>query len=98
MTTVAAIVFLINNILGMYIFVLMARIILSWLLGFGILNSSNKFVALIHNASAAMVDPVLAKIRKVLPFLVVGGMDLSPIVLYFLIQVVQIVLIGIVVH
>lgn len=96
MTILASLIFLINNILGAYLFVLIARVVLSWLIGFGVLNDSNKLVAIIHDAAAALIDPVLNKLKSVLPFLAVGPLDLSPVVLYVLIQVIQIVLIGIV--
>ncbi len=96
MSIVASLVFLVNNILGAYLFVLIARVVLSWLIGFNVLNPSNKLVAIVHDAAAALIDPVLAKIRKVLPFLVIGSIDLSPVVLYFVVQVVQIVLVGMV--
>lgn len=96
MTVLATLVFLVNNVLGAYLFVLIARVVLSWLIGFGVLNGANGLVSGVHEIAAAVVDPALAKMKKVLPFLVVGPLDLSPVALYFLIQALQIVLIGLV--
>lgn len=89
-------VVLLNNAIGGYIFVLVARIVLSWLIGFHVLNSSNKLVSLIDGIAGALVDPVLAFLRSHMPFLVIGSFDLSAIVLYFLLQVVQLGLLSLV--
>lgn len=91
-----SLVVLINNAIGAYIFVLIARVVLSWLIGFGILNESNKLVSVIHTAAAALIDPVLDFLKKHVPFLVVGAVDLSPVALYLLAQVVQIGLLSLV--
>ena len=59
--------------------VLMARIVFSWL------NPSPPAGVLrqIVGAIYAVTDPILWKVRRALPFLVVGGLDLTPIALFF---------------
>jgi YggT family protein len=65
-------------ILDMYIWVLVASAILSWLVSFNIVNSQNQVVATISDIIYRVTEPVLAPIRNRLPQL--NGLDLSPIV------------------
>jgi YggT family protein len=74
-------------VLDLYTYVVIAAVILSWLIAFNVVNTYNSVVRAIVNAVNAMTDPVLRPIRQALPNF--GGLDLSPIVLFlgiFLIQ------------
>ena len=66
-------------ILQLYIYVLFAAVIMSWLLAFNIINYSNSVVRAIWNAVTALTEPLLGRIRRWLPN--TGTLDLSPIVL-----------------
>ena len=97
MVFLKGLVLLINNVLGYYLTLIIARVIVSWMIGLGILNPNNTVVNLIDKMSGALVDPVLDTIKRYLPFLVIGAIDVSPLVLYILVEVVQLGLISLVV-
>ncbi len=73
---------LIDTVIQIYIYVLIASAVLSWLIAFNVVNTRNQFVAMIADALWRLTEPVLAPIRRILPNL--GGLDLSPVVLILL--------------
>lgn len=89
-------VVLLNNLLGAYLTLIFARVVMSILVDFKILNGANAVVAFIHDATAALVDPVTSKLTSLMPFLVFGSVDLSPVALYILVQIVQALLLSLV--
>jgi len=70
---------LIDAILGIYQFVIIAMVIMSWLIGFNVINRHNQFVDMIWRTIMALTEPVLRPIRNIMPSL--GGLDLSPLIL-----------------
>jgi YggT family protein len=70
---------LLINIADLYTWVVIIAVILSWLVQFNVINSSNRFVYIVIDFIYRATEPVLNKIRGYLPNL--GGVDLSPIVL-----------------
>ena len=74
-----SILILFDNIVGFYIWILIINAIISWLVAFNILNTSNRFVYSLLDVSYKLTDPPLNFIRKYLPNL--GSIDVSPIVL-----------------
>ncbi|WP_349358480.1 YggT family protein [Stappia sp.] len=66
-------------ILDLYVWIIIANVIFSWLFAFNVINASNQFVAMIGQALYNLTEPLLGRIRGFLPPL--GGLDLSPIVL-----------------
>lgn len=77
-----SIVILIDNIIYLYSIVLIINIILSWLTAFNVVNSNNKFVYTILDASFKLTDPLLNPIRKIMPN--IAGLDFSPIILFLI--------------
>ena len=73
---------LIDSVINIYIWLIIINAILSWLVAFNILNTQNRFVFVVLNATHQLTDPVLNKIRKFIPNL--GSIDISPIVLILL--------------
>jgi YggT family protein len=77
---------LISTLITIYIWLLIAQAVLSWLLAFGVVNRYNRVVASASDFLWRITEPVLRPIRSVLPDL--GGIDISPVililVLYFL--------------
>jgi YggT family protein len=73
---------LILTIIQLYIYVLIASAILSWLLAFNVVNPRNQFVNAVAHALYRLTEPLLNPIRRFLPNL--GGLDLSPVVLILL--------------
>ena len=80
------ILWLILTILDIYVWILIAAVIVSWLVAFNIINRSNEIVRQVTYALFRLTEPVLAPIRRFLPDL--GGLDISPviaiIVIYFI--------------
>ena len=70
---------LFDNIVSLYIWVLIINVILSWLVAFNVLNTSNRFVYSVLDVSQKLTDPPLNFIRRYLPNL--GSIDISPIIL-----------------
>ena len=74
-----AVVLLIERIIDLYIWILIINGIFSWLVAFNVLNTQNRFVNLVLEATYKLTDPPLNYIRKFVPNL--GSIDISPIVL-----------------
>ena len=71
----------ISYIVQLYIYVIVAGVILSWLIAFGLINGQNPFVRSLYQALHAVTEPLLGPIRRILPDL--GAIDISPVVLIF---------------
>ena len=82
-----AIFYLVLQILKIYSYVVIANVIISWLIAFNILNTSNRFVYSIFDFTYRLTDPILNKIRRFLPNL--GAFDISPIILLLLIWFIE---------
>ena len=74
-----SILILFDNIVSLYIWVLIIHVIFSWLVAFNVLNNSNRFVYTILEISYKLTAPPLNFIRRFLPNL--GSIDISPIIL-----------------
>jgi YggT family protein len=74
---------LIDTILGLYVWILIASAILSWLVAFNVVNTRNRAVYVIGDFLYRVTEPVLAPLRRILPNL--GGLDLSPIIVILII-------------
>jgi YggT family protein len=81
------IVYIIIRALDLYIWLLIASAILSWLIAFNVVNTRNQFVAAVAEFLYRITEPALRPIRKRMPDL--GGLDISPIILIFLIWLIQ---------
>ena len=75
---------LVDSIVTIYIWILIINAVLSWLVAFNILNTSNRLVYSLLDVSYKMTDPLLRPIRNFLPNL--GGIDISPVVLILLLM------------
>ena len=82
-----AIFYLVLQILKIYSYVVIANVIISWLIAFNILNTSNRFVYSILDFTYRLTDPILNKIRRYLPNL--GAFDISTIILLLLIWFIE---------
>ncbi len=82
-----AIFYLILQILKLYSYIVIANVIISWLVAFNILNTSNRFVYAVLDFTYRLTDPFLNRIRRFLPNL--GTFDISPIVLLLLIWFIE---------
>jgi YggT family protein len=82
-----AVLYVILEALNLYMWVVIIAVILSWLIAFNVINTYNDVVRAIVNAVNALTEPVLRPLRQALPS--IGGLDLSPIVLYLIIMLIQ---------
>ena len=82
-----AIFYLALQILKLYSYVVIANVVVSWLVAFNVLNTSNRFVYSILDFTYRLTDPILNKIRRFLPNL--GAFDISPIILLLLIWFIE---------
>jgi YggT family protein len=73
---------LIATAISIYIWILIASAILSWLLAFNVLNARNQIVYAIGDFLYRITEPALRPIRRFVPF--IGGIDISPVVLILL--------------
>ena len=74
-----SVLILFDNIVTLYIWVLIINAVLSWLIAFNVLNTSNRFVYSVLDVSYKLTAPPLNFIRRFLPNL--GSIDISPVIL-----------------
>ncbi|WP_273789808.1 YggT family protein [Bartonella sp. ML70XJBT] len=74
-------------IFNIYIYILIASVIFSWLYVFNIINRRNRFVVLVENFLYRLTNPILNPIRRILPNL--GTIDISPIVVFVIIYFIR---------
>ncbi len=87
---------LIDFLLELYIWVIFISVILSWLVMFGVINYSNRFISVLGDLMFQITEPALGPIRRKLPRL--GGIDLSPFALILAIVFVREVLFRVMVY
>ena len=78
---------LIDTLITLYIWILIANAVLSWLVAFNVVNPHNNIVRAIGEGLFRLTEPVLRPIRQVLPSL--GGLDISPVILIIILLFVQ---------
>ena len=87
MTLIYPIIQVVDLLLELYGWVLIASIVFSWLYGFGVINARNPAVSAIGDILTRLTEPVLAPIRRFLPNF--GGLDLSPLVVFLIIFLIR---------
>ena len=70
-------------VLDLYVWLLIAAAILSWLIAFNVVNTRNQFVASVAEFLYRITEPVLRPIRNALPNM--GGIDISPVIVILII-------------
>ena len=74
-----AVLQLLDTIIGLYTFAVVISVVLTWLVQFNVVNTSNQLVYMVGDFLFRITEPILKRIRAVIP--PVGGMDLSPLIL-----------------
>jgi len=74
-------------VLNLYIWLLIAAAVLSWLVAFNVVNTRNQFVAMVGDFLYRITEPFLAPIRRMMPNL--GGIDISPVILILIIILIE---------
>ncbi len=85
-----ALFLVIDLALTLYIYLLIAAAVLSWLIAFNVVNMRNQFVAMVADFLYRITEPALRPIRKFMPNL--GGIDISPIFLILIIIFLQLII------
>jgi YggT family protein len=75
------------QVLELYKWVIIAAVIASWLVGFGVINTYNQFSRIVLRVLHALTEPVFRPIRRVIPPM--GGLDLSPLIVFLIIYFLQ---------
>lgn len=85
--TLNPIVFLLYQVINIYIWLLIISVVMSWLVSFNVINTGNRFVYMVGDFLYRITEPLLAPVRRFLPFM--GGLDISPVVLILLLYTLQ---------
>ena len=75
---------LLDSIITIYLWIIIINAVLSWLVAFNILNTQNRFVFSVLDATYKMTDPALNKIRRFIPTF--GSIDVSPVILILILM------------
>ena len=81
------ILIVLDKVLELYGYVVLAAVVLNWLIALNIVNSRNDFVRTVGNIVYQLTEPLLRRIRRVVPM--AGGLDLSPMVLLLIIWLIR---------
>jgi len=77
-------------VIDMYVWIVVAGVVLSWLTAFGVVNTNNKAVYMIGDFVYRVTEPALRPIRNILPDM--GSVDLSPVALILALMFLQSIL------
>ena len=75
---------LLDNLITIYLWIIIINAALSWLVAFNILNTQNRFVFSVLDVTYKMTDPALKKIRSFIPTF--GSIDISPVILILILM------------
>ena len=82
----------ISYLLTLYVYIIIAQAIMSWLIAFDVINLRHPMVRNLWYFLNAITEPALRPIRRFLPNL--GGIDVSPVILILIIVGIQNVILG----
>jgi len=80
-------IWLVLRFIDLYMWIVIIGVVLSWLVAFNVVNTTNRFVYMVGDFTHRATEPALGRIRRYIPNL--GGMDISPIVLIILLMFLQ---------
>jgi YggT family protein len=86
----STLLWLVDTVLSLYIAIVIAAVIASWLIAFGVLNTSNQLVRQIVRILDALTEPLFRQVRRVIP--PIGGLDLSPIIVLIGVELLRVFL------
>jgi len=81
------VVFLIIRALDVYLWLVIASVMVSWLAVFGVINMNNKWVRIAYGYLNMVVDPPMNYIRRYIH--PAGGLDFTPMIVIFIIYFIQ---------
>jgi len=81
------IAWIIVEIIDIYVWVVIAAVVVSWLIAFGVINLYNQTARQIVHILEVLTEPFLRRIRRIVP--PIGGLDLSPLILILLLYFIR---------
>jgi YggT family protein len=78
---------LIDTLIYFYTIVIIAAVVMSWLVAFGVLNTYNRYARIVIRLLDALTEPVFRMVRRIIPTL--GGLDLSPMIVLLILWAIQ---------
>ena len=82
-----SLIILFNQVINLYIWVLIINVIFSWLIAMNIFNTQNRIIIAVYYGTKRLTDPLLNPIRNFLPNL--SGIDISPVVLILILYFIR---------
>ncbi len=74
-------------LLDIFFWIIVAQVVMSWLIAFGVMNVQNPNARKVILISQKITDPVYKPLRKIIPS--IGGIDISPIIIIFAISILK---------
>ena len=72
-------IWLIETLIDLVTWLVIASAIVSWLVAFNVVNMRNQFIRTVVEMLYRLTEPMLRPIRRMMPNL--GGVDISPVIL-----------------
>ena len=89
---IAAIFSILDMLLQLAVYVIIAQVILSWLIAFNVINMQSGFVRTLAVTIDRLTAPLYRPIRRLMPDF--GGIDFSPLIVLLALQVARKLLFG----
>jgi YggT family protein len=77
----------VDLLLRIYMWIIIAAAVMSWLISFRVINTYSRPVSIIGDFLYRATEPVLRPIRRFLPNF--GGLDISPVILLIVIWLIR---------
>jgi YggT family protein len=77
-------IWLILQVITIYTWIVVAAVVMSWLIAFGVINTYNRFARAVVQFLDAMTEPVFRQVRRIIP--PIGGLDISPLIVLIALQ------------
>ncbi|HKT53350.1 MAG TPA: YggT family protein [Caulobacteraceae bacterium] len=84
---IPALLWLFNTVIGLFTFIIIAMVVMSWLVAFGVVNPRHPIAMQVDRILYVLTEPVLGPVRRIVPAL--GGLDFSPLIVLILLQFLQ---------
>ena len=78
---------ILSTIIQMYIYVIFAYVIMTWLISFNVISLRTKIWAQVWNVLSSLTNPVFSYIRKFVPPM--GGLDITPVIVLLVLTIIQ---------
>ncbi len=84
---ITSVMWLLLTVLEVYLWVIIAAVVSSWLIAFEVVNVNHPFVRKVLGVLNQVTEPVMERIRRYIPS--IGGLDFSPLVVILVIVFLQ---------